>query len=71
MTAVDDKLQVAINKQTALLASDAGIAGETKKHASAFFGKDMTVRFVDGGETKTDTIDDYMREAETVFNSQE
>ena len=60
---------VAIDKQSAFLARDAAIAGELKKHASAFFGREMAVRFVDGNEAKTDTIDDYMKEAETVFGS--
>ena len=71
MKVVDDRLVVAVDKQAAFLARDAAIAGELKKHASAFFGREMAVRFVDGDDAKADTIDDYMREAEAVFKTEE
>jgi DNA polymerase-3 subunit gamma/tau len=71
MRVVDDRLVVAVDKQAAFLARDAAIAGELKKHASAFFGREMAVRFVDGDDAKADTIDDYMREAEAVFKTEE
>ena len=35
----DDKLQYRHRQTASTMASDAGIAGELKKHASAFFGK--------------------------------
>ncbi len=71
MRAVDDRLVIAVDKQSAFLARDAAIAGELKKHASAFFGREISVRFVDGDDAKVDTIDDYMREAEAVFKTEE
>jgi DNA polymerase-3 subunit gamma/tau len=71
MRAVEDKLVVAVHKQSAFLRSDAAMVGELKKHASAFFERDMTVKFVDGPDAKVDTIDDYMREAELLFKAEE
>ena len=71
MRVVDDRLVIAVDKQAAFLARDSAIAGELKKHASAFFGREISVRFVDGDDAKGDTIDDYMREAEAVFKTEE
>ncbi len=61
-----DKIAVSMGKDSAFVRNDA-ITGELRKHASAFFGREMTVRFVDGAGTKTDTLDDYVREAELLF----
>ena len=71
MTAVDNKLLVAVSKQAAFLATDTTIAAELKAHATTYFGRDMLIRFVDGQDRKADTadtIDDFMQEAKDVFH---
>ena len=66
MRVEEDKMVVSLEKDSAFVRNDA-VTGELRKHASAFFGREMTVRFVDGSATRTDTLDDYVREAELLF----
>ena len=66
MRVEEDKIVVSLDKDSAFVKNDA-MTGEFRKHASAFFGREMTVRFVDGAGTRTDTLDDYVREAELLF----
>jgi DNA polymerase-3 subunit gamma/tau len=67
MRVEEDKMVVFLDKDSAFLKNDAGRTGELREHASAFFGREMTVRFVDGSGRRTDTLDDYVREAELLF----
>ncbi len=67
MRVEEDKMVVSLDKDSAFLKNDAARAGELRKHASAFFGREMTVRFVDGSGRRSDTLDDYVREAELLF----
>ncbi len=66
MRVEEDKMVVSLDKDSAFVKNDA-MTGEFRKHASAFFGREMTVRFVVGAGTRTDTLDDYVREAELLF----
>jgi DNA polymerase-3 subunit gamma/tau len=67
MKVEEDKMVVSLDKDSAFLKNDAVGTGELRKHASAFFGREMTVRFVDGSGRRIDTLDDYVREAELLF----
>ena len=67
MRVEEDKMVVSLDKDSAFVKNDAARTGELRKHASAFFGREMTVRFVDGSGTRIDTLDDYVREAELLF----
>jgi DNA polymerase-3 subunit gamma/tau len=69
MRADGDHLVVPIDKRLSFVKNDTMIVGELKKHASGFFGREMTVRFVDGSGAKIDTIDDYVKEAELLFKT--
>jgi len=67
MRVEEDKMVVSLDKDSAFLKNDAARTSELRKHASAFFGREMTVRFVDGSGRRVDTLDDYVREAELLF----
>jgi hypothetical protein len=41
---------------------------DIKKHLTDFFGKSTIFVLRDAGDTKKDTLDEYVREAETLFN---
>lgn len=69
MKAEEDRVTVSLNKDTIYLKHNGAMVNEFKEHASAFFGREMAVRFVDGSETKEETLDDYVREAERLFNA--
>ena len=68
MRAEGDRLIVSLGQDSSL-ARDMTATGDLKKAASAFFGREMTVEFVEQSGTRADTIDDYMREAETLFRT--
>ncbi|MGD0230556.1 MAG: DNA polymerase III subunit gamma/tau [Syntrophorhabdales bacterium] len=68
MRAEEDRLTVSLGRDSVYIRDNGLIINEFKEHASAFFGREMTVRFVDGGsETEEETLDDYVREAERLF----
>jgi hypothetical protein len=64
-----DNLVITLDKRSSHIEGAAEIAGELKKHASDFFGRDMGIRFVGDMEKKEDGIDDYVREAELLFRT--
>jgi hypothetical protein len=41
---------------------------EIKKHLTDFFGKTMKYALQESGDTKKSTLDEYVKEAETLFN---
>jgi len=67
MRVEDDILIIALEKRLNGMKNDAAVVNELRKHASRFFAREMTIRFVDGSDTKADTIDDYVKEAELLF----
>jgi DNA polymerase III subunit gamma/tau len=60
-------ITITLDKGANHVRDNAAVTGELKKHAADFFGRDMAIRFLEGSSNKTDTIDDYMREAELLF----
>jgi DNA polymerase III subunit gamma/tau len=62
-----DSLIITLDKQTGHIKSAQSVVTDLKKLASDFFGRDMTIRFVDDSQKKEETIDDYMKEAELLF----
>jgi hypothetical protein len=68
MTVRDDAVVIALDKRSEHVRTNASIVGELKKHAADYFKKDMNIRFVDGPPERTDTIDDYVKEAELLFS---
>jgi DNA polymerase-3 subunit gamma/tau len=67
MRAEDDRIVVSLDADSSFVKSDAAVTGELAKHASAFFGHEMTVGFADASGARVDTLDDYVREAELLF----
>jgi DNA polymerase-3 subunit gamma/tau len=67
MNAEDDTVVVSLDKRSDYLKEQTDIVNEFKNHASDFFGKEMRVRFVAASGERTDTIDDYVKEAERLF----
>jgi DNA polymerase III subunit gamma/tau len=68
MSEYDGKLMVSIHNKLKAMKNNPAIVNELKQHASAFFQKDIVIEFVDDGGTRVDTLDDYVKEAERLFN---
>jgi DNA polymerase III subunit gamma/tau len=62
------KLIVPLNKKLISIRNDVAIIHELKNQASDFYGKDVIIEFTDEDGTHVDTIDDYVKEAERLFN---
>ncbi len=66
----ENVVTVYLTRETVYIRQNSGIVNELKEHASAFFGREMAVRFDDGSEAGgEETLDDYVREAERLFNA--
>ena len=64
----EDSLVVYMEKSAVLL-EDGGQKEEIKALLKEFFGKDMGLVFKDGGDVKRNGLEDFVREAETLFNT--
>jgi DNA polymerase-3 subunit gamma/tau len=65
-----DSITIALDKRlNGAVKNDPMVMTKLKKHASDFFGREMTIRFVNGSGAKIDTIDDYVKEAELLFKT--
>ncbi len=62
----DDAFVVMADKQSQALFRHR--AEEVKKHLTDFFGRPMNYVIRDGGDTKKSTLDEYVKEAQTLFN---
>jgi DNA polymerase III subunit gamma/tau len=69
MTVEDRAVVIALDKRSAHVRNDAMIVGELKKFAGDFFGKEMSIKFIDAAAERVDTIDDYVKEAELLFKT--
>ena len=66
-TVEGNTIVISLDKGGDHVKNNAAATGELKKHAADFFGRDMNIRFLEGSEDRTDSIDDYMKEAELLF----
>jgi len=62
----DDAFVVVADKQSHALFRHR--SEDIKKHLVDFFGKSMVFTLRDAGDTKKNTLDEYVKEAETLFN---
>jgi DNA polymerase-3 subunit gamma/tau len=69
MTVEDDAIVITLEKRSGHVRNDQTIIGELRKHGADFFGREMNIRFVDGSGERTDSIDDYVKEAEMLFKA--
>ncbi|MDR2018765.1 MAG: DNA polymerase III subunit gamma/tau [Syntrophobacterales bacterium] len=64
----EDSLVVFMEKSAVLL-EDPGQKEEIKGLLKEFFGRQIGLIFKDGGEIKRNSLEDFIREAETLFNT--
>jgi hypothetical protein len=64
----DGKLIILLDKNYGFIKSDNNIIGELKNQAAQFFGKEVALQFSEGNGPKQDTLDDYVKEARSLFN---
>lgn len=62
----DDTFVVLADRQSHAMFRHRG--EEIKKHLTDFFGKTMKYALQESGDTKKSTLDEYVKEAETLFN---
>ena len=55
-------------EKSAILLEDSGQKEEIKELLKEYFGREMGLVFKDGGDVKRNGLEDYVREAETLFN---
>ncbi|MBA4417307.1 MAG: hypothetical protein C0392_05290 [Syntrophus sp. (in: bacteria)] len=68
VTIDEDNFIVFTDKNSALITEDNSHKEEIKGLLKEFFGREMGLLFKDGKETKRDILEDFMKEAETLFN---
>ena len=64
----DGKLIILLDKQYGLIRSDNNMIIELKNQAAQFFGREVGLEFSDANGPKQDTLDDYVKEAKSLFN---
>jgi DNA polymerase III subunit gamma/tau len=64
----DGKLIIVLDKQYSFVKQDANIINELKKRATQFFGKEVTLQFSEANGPKEETLEDYVKEAKSLFN---
>jgi len=64
----DGKLIILLDKKYGFIKSDNNIISELKSQAAQFFGKEVALQFADANGPKQDTLDDYVKEAQSLFN---
>lgn len=65
----DGNIIIALDSKLSKIKNDTTILNELKKQATTFYGREMTIQFVDGAGKKIDTIDDFVKEAEVLFKT--
>jgi DNA polymerase III subunit gamma/tau len=64
----DGKLIILLDKKYGFIKSDNNMISELKSQAAQFFGKEVALQFADANGPKQDTLDDYIKEAQSLFN---
>jgi DNA polymerase-3 subunit gamma/tau len=58
---------VFLDRQYSFIKDDSGLKQEIKKYLREFFGKEMGLILKDAGEIKKSVLEEYVKEAETLF----
>ena len=66
---MEEESLVVYMEKSAVLLEDSGQKDEIRELLKEFFGREMGLVFKDGGEVKRNGLQDFMREAETLFNA--
>jgi DNA polymerase-3 subunit gamma/tau len=64
----DDDLIVFTDKNSTLITDDVSHKEEIRELLKEFFGRDVRLLFKDGGDVKRDMLEDFLKEAQTLFN---
>jgi DNA polymerase-3 subunit gamma/tau len=64
----DGKLVILLDKKYSFIRKDNNIIAELKKQAAQFFGKEVELQFSDANGPKEDSLEDYVKEAQSLFN---
>jgi DNA polymerase III subunit gamma/tau len=62
-----ESITVAIDKNYSFIKDDMNLREEVKQHMKLFFGRDMSLAFKDSTGKRENSLDDYVREAESLF----
>jgi DNA polymerase III subunit gamma/tau len=66
---MEEESLVVYMEKSAVLLEDGGQKDEIRELLREFFGREIGLVFKDGGEVKRNGLQDFMREAETLFNT--
>ena len=64
----DGKLVILLDKKYGFVGKDNSTTNELKKLAAQFFGKEVGLQFSDANGPKEDSLEDYVKDAESLFN---
>src|SRR5271157_1279094 len=64
----DGNLIILLDKKYGFIRKDNNIISELKKQAAQFFGKEVGLQFSDANGPKEDSLEDYVKEAQSLFN---
>ena len=64
----DGKLIILLDKKYGFIRKDNNIMSELKKQAAQFFGKEVGLQFSDANGPKEDSLEDYVKDAQSLFN---
>jgi DNA polymerase III subunit gamma/tau len=63
----EEKITVAIDKNYTFIKDDLNLREEVRQHMKQFFGRDMGLVFKDADAKRENGLEDYVREAESLF----
>jgi hypothetical protein len=63
----DEKITVAIDKNYTFIKEDTNLREEVRQHMKLFFGREMGLAFKDSEAKRQNSLEDYVREAESLF----
>jgi DNA polymerase III subunit gamma/tau len=64
----DEKPVILLDKKFGFVGVDSSTTNELKGLAAQFFGKEVELRFSDGNGPKEDSLEDYLKDAQSLFN---
>ncbi len=64
----DEKPVILLDKKFGFVGADSSTTNELKGLAAQFFGKEVELRFSDGNSPKEDSLEDYLKDAQSLFN---
>ncbi len=66
--AEDEKLVILLDKKYGFVGRDTNTTSELKRLAAQFFGREVMLKLSDANSPREDTLEDYVRDAQSLFN---